>query len=115
MAAFLKTFLKYLLWGMTPEIPILSSAIGQQAIVFSAVWFLPLHPIFQYCFACLIFAVVFHIPNLPLIILTYIFAAVFYPFVFFYGPETILAVSLLHALSGTILHRRGFDLKVWNF
>lgn len=119
MREYLETFVKYLFWGMTPALPIVSSAIGQQCIVFAMVWFIPDRipmPVFvQYIAAVVLFSSFYHLPNLPLMILTLIFAAVFYPLVFIYGLALVPIVAILHALFGSYLYIQGFNLKAWNF
>ena len=115
MQEWLKTFIKYLLWGMTPALPIISSAIGQQCIVLAVVWFLPVPVFAQNFLATVFFSVVYHLPNWRLVGISYMFGAVLYPIVFEFGLEWIALIAVLHAAGGTSLHRAGFDLRAWKF
>lgn len=114
MKEWIKTFAKYLFWGMTPALPIVSSAIGQQCIVFGLVWFLPIDEHLRWALAVVLFSVVLHVGNLPLIGLTASFGIMLNPLVFILGPEWISVIAVLHAAGGTALYRSGFDLRVWN-
>ena len=114
MIEWFKTFVKYLFWGMTPALPIVSSAFVQQCIVFAVVWFLPIDEHLKWALAVLLFSVVFHVGNLPLIGLTALFGIFCYPIVFIFGPEWISLISVLHAAGGTALYRSGFNLRVWD-
>ena len=114
MIEWFRIFAKYLFWGMTPALPIASSAIGQQCIVFAVVWFLPIEEPLKWASAVLLFSVVFHVGNLPLIGITALFGIMLYPLVFILGPEWVSVIAILHAAGGTALYRDGFDLIVWD-
>ena len=111
----MKTLIKYLLYGMTPQLPIISSAIVQQSIVLIAFYLWKTAPDFQLIGAVLTFSVLFHLPNYKLMGLTFLFGLLFYPMVFYYSIYTLPLVAVLHASFGTVLYNLKFDMTTWRF
>lgn len=106
---YIKTFFKYLFWGMTPDLPILSSAIIQQGIAMLPIFLYGHYGLF---FSIVIFSVVFHFRNWPLVIVTAFFAGSLYSmFVFMNMPVYI--IPILHAGFGTALYYNNFNLSTW--
>lgn len=111
----MKTYSKYLFYGMTPQLPYLSSAIGQQIILHGAIYFLPLHEYARFIIATVIFSVVMHLPNVKLIILTFLFSVIFFPIIYFGSPYLFFLLPVFHAGFGTALYLMKFDLAVWRY
>jgi hypothetical protein len=103
-AQFWKKLLWYWLW-----------AFAQQSIIFVVLYFVPLNDDWLYACGVFLFSIVFHFPNLRLMLFTFAFAGMYYYAYFYAGFTSLLMVSLAHAFGGTLYYSLGYDMRVWRF
>jgi hypothetical protein len=99
-----KNFWTYLKWATIQH----GAVIGVVSLV---VWIFPINMGQKWILAMSLFALA-HWPNFLLMLITYMFAMAFYPFVF-ESFWLLIPMIVIHAAGGTLLKKVGFDLRVW--
>lgn len=98
---YVKIFFYYFLWAGI-----------QQSIVLGAINLMNINGFLAVVIAIGIFSILFHLPNLPLMLITFCLGSVLYTFYYIFDFQSLILMFLTHSIGGTLLANMGFDTHV---